>query len=292
MRFLRVALTTAAAVAVMASGAFAKSDDVHIYKGDSLSQAGISVGSWGSGLAAESNEKVLTGSKSIKVITQSLYAGGRLDFAEPVPLFKDGIDPKRYVLFTFFFNETQTIDPTGGAGWMWDVEPYTMPIATKVRFVFVGDNGQAVSVEQPTTELDPDDNWVRVAVPLAKFKSVEGLKEFNLKRLLIFTDAKGILFLGEVKLITDNTPIKVDSLAKQTIAVYDEQYWTANASAGISPLKYSWDFNKGNGIQEESTDKVGRYVYTQSGDYTITLTVSDADGLKTPVTVTTDVSVF
>lgn len=291
MRFLRFILTTAAAVAVIASGAFAKSDDVYIYKGEPVSQSGISLGSWGSGIAAESNEKILTGSKSIKIVSQSLYAGGRIDFAEPVPIFKDGIDPKRYLLFTFFFNEQQTIDPAANTTWAWDVESYKIPVAAKVRFVFIGDNGQSLSVEEPTNEVDPDDNWVRIAVPLAKFKGIEGVTEFNLKRLLVFTDVMGTIFLGEVKLVTDNAPIKVDSLSKQVIAIYDEQFWTARAQAGVSSLKYSWDFDDKNGIQEESTGKIGRYVYTQSGDYTVTLTVSDADGLKTPVTVTTTVSV-
>ena len=77
-------------------------------------------------------------------------------------------------------------------------------------------------------------------------------------------------------------------------------FLVANAEAGISSLKYSWDYDASNGIQTESTEKVGHYVYTRgakdsSGNdvpFVVTLTVSDADGIKAPVTVTANITVI
>jgi hypothetical protein len=284
------------ALAVVASPGVARaasSDrEVFIFKGGSLSQDGITPGSWGSGKAIESAEKVLTGVKAIRITTQGLYAGGRIDFAQPVPLFSDGIDATRYMVFAFFFDAVQTIDPGAGTVYSYDIEPYTIPKASIVRFVFVSDTGKVVSVEEPTNPLDPDDNWSRVAVPLAKFKTLgEDVREFRLKRLLVFTDLPSTLHLGEVKLVTDVAPIKVEPLSSQTVVIYDEVIQVAVATGGVSSLKYSWDFDASNGIQEESTGKVGRFVYTRGGEFTITLTVSDVDNLKAPATATAVVSV-
>jgi len=160
-----------------------------------------------------------------------------------------------------------------------------------VRFVFVSDTGVKVSAEQLTNPLDPDDNWCRVAVPLAKFKLPEGMNEFRLKRLLISTDLQTTLHLGEIRMVTDNSPIKVEPLESKTVVVYDEVLFDPRADGGLSSLKFSWDFNASDGIQEESTERVGRFIYTRGGEFTVTLTVSDADGLKEPVTVKTTVTV-
>lgn len=290
---LAIALGTAGMCADVSAGR-----DVSIFKGDDPSQDGIDLSGWGSGLAVKSKEKLLVGGWAVKITTQSLYAGGRIDFTRPVALFSDGIDSKRYIQFAFFFNETQVVDPAAGANSWGDIEPYTMPKATKLRFVFISDNDTVVCAEQPTGALDPDDNWMRVAVPLAKFKPTNGdaqangePTEFRLKRLLVFSDVPSTMYLGEMKLVTDNTPIKVEPLDSQTLAIIDPVFLVANAQSGVSSLKYSWDFDSNNGIQAEVIGRVGRYVYTRGGDYTVTLTVSDVDGLKTPVTVTTKITV-
>lgn len=264
-------------VAVMAVGAYAQTkDEAYIYRGTPLSQEGITVGSWGSGRAVESKNVILTGSDSIEISTQGFYAGGRLDFTKPVTLYSGTPEGTRYLVFAFYFSDVRTVDPAAGTGYSFDVEPYTVPKVCKIRFVFTSDNDTNISVEEPTGALDTDDQWVRIAVPLAKFKA----GGFNLKRLLIFSDIPSTFNLGEIKLVTDNTPITVDPIGTQTVAVYDHVFLTAEAEGGVSTLKYSWDFDSSNGIQEEQTGKVAHYVFTRGGDFTVTLTVSDVDGLK------------
>lgn len=292
MRSLRVLSIIGIMLCVIAaSAAVAPEKETYIYKGDALSESGITVGSWGSGKAVEVKEKVLTGAYSIKLITQNLYSGGRVDFAEPVTLYTGGIDKTRYIVFTLFFNETQVINPAAGAIDAYDIEPYTAPKANKIRFVFVSDTGIKVSAEQPTNPVDPDDSWVRIAVPLEKFKAAGAGDEFKLKRLLLFSDTPSNIFVGEIKLVNDVVPIKVESLDSQVTAQYYEVLLVANAKAGISSLKYSWDYDSSNGIQSDSTGLVGRYFYTKSGEFTITLTVSDVNGIKAPVQVTSNISV-
>ncbi len=275
---------------LMAHGAPAP--QIAIFKGDDPSNDGILLGGWGSGSAAKTKEQPLEGGWSIKITTQSMYSGAKIEFSQPVALFSNGIDPTRYIEFAFFFKDTQQINPVQGTDYTWaDVEPYNKPKATKMRFVFVSDKGETVEAIEPTKALDPDDNWMRLAVPLAKFKQKEGITSFALKRFMIFTDIPSTFYLGSMKLVTDTAPIKVDPLNTRVIAIMDPQFFVAEATGGVSSLKYSWDFDASNGIQAECTEPVARHYYRVGGDYTVTLTVSDADGLKEPVTVSTTIEV-
>ena len=290
MRSLRVGLLIGIALCILAASAgIAAEGETYIYKGSALNECGITAGGWGSGKAAESKEHMLTGNYSVKLTTQSLYSGGRLDFDQPVPLYTGSIDTAKYVVFGLFFADVRTVDPAAETNYSSDAEPYVMPKAGKMRFVFVSAEGQKISVDEPTNPVDPDDNWVRVAVPLSKLKAAGDT--FSLKRLLIFTDIPSTIYLGDMRIVTDSAPIKVDSLESQSVAVPDLVAFVAHAQAGISSLVYSWDYDSKNGIQADSTGKIGKYVYTKEGEYVVTLTVSDADGVKAPVSVVASVSV-
>jgi len=294
MRYLGLLVILAAAVSLVCPLAVggATNQDVAIFKGDDPTDDGLTLGGWGSGSAVKTKEQPLEGAWSIKMITQGFYSGAKVEFSQPVTLFANGIDPTRYIQFAFFFKDIQQIDPTAGTDYTWaDVEPYTRPKAGKMRFVFVSDKGETIEAIEPTGPLDPDDNWLRIAAPLAKFNQKPGLTEFRMKRFMVFTDIASTFYLGSMKLTTDTTPIKVDPLDPRTIAIMDQQFFVANATGGVSSLSYSWDFDSSNGIQADSTDRVAKYVYRTGGGYTVTLTVSDADGLKAPMTVSTTIEV-
>ena len=294
MRCLRFVLILVLAVGSFGSWAMcqAKDPDVSIYKGDDPTQEGITLGGWGCGTAIKTNEQVLDGAWSIKMTTQSMYSGARIEFTQPVTLYAGGIKNNRYIQFVMFFKETRVVNPAAGYEYaMTDVDPYTLPKANKIRFVFISDAGETVEVIEPTSALDTDDNWMRVAVPLAKFKTKEGVPEFRMKSLLIFTDIPSTAYLSSVKLTSDDAPIKVDPLDARTVAVMDPQFFVATATGGVSSLNYAWDFDASNGVQVDSSDKMAKYVYNKGGEYTVTLTVSDVDGLKEPVTVTAVIEV-
>lgn len=268
--------------------------DVTVFNGEDPSAEGMTLGGWGSGSAVKTQEQRLEGSWGIKLTTQGLYAGGRVDFGQPVTLFSNNNTAGRYLQFTFLFlgSDKTLVNPAASTEYTWtDVEPYWKPKANKMRFMFVSDAGATVEVTEPTGAIDPDDNWMRLAVPVAKMKTKDDVKDFRLKRLLIFTDLPVTFYMGSMKLVTDTEPIKVEPIDPRTVAIMDPQYFVADAKGGVSSLNYAWDFDKTNGIQAESTDRISKTVYTKGGDYTVTLTVSDADGIKAPVTITTLITV-
>ena len=234
MRFLSFLVAMAVVVCGIGACAAVSDREVYIFRGTPLAQSGMSAGSWGSGNAVESSDttKVLTGSRSVKITTQGLYAGARIDFAQPVALFTEGIESTRYIVFASYFDQVQEIAPGAGTLYAYEIEPYKIPKAGMVRFVFESDAGASLAVEEPTNPLDPDDNWCRIAVPLAKFKALGDIKEFRLKRLLICTDLPTTLYLGEIKMVTDNSPIKVEPLSSQTVVIYDEVLFPAIATGG------------------------------------------------------------
>ena len=112
-----------------------------------------------------------------------------------------------------------------------------------------------------------------------------------MKSFLVFTDIPSTIYLGSAKLTTDDSPLKVDPLDPRTVAIMDPQFFVAGATGGVSSLNYAWDFDSSNGLQADSTERMAKYVYSKGGEYTVTLTVSDADGLKEPVTVSTVIEV-
>src|SRR5262249_4979323 len=97
----------------------------------------------------------------------------------------------------------------------------------------------------------------------------------------------------------DETPIRVDELNERTVPVNDKVNFTASADAGVSPLKYEWDFNSSDGTDVDAEGRSVTHQFRKSlkdgqGNtlpYVVTLRVVDPYGLKKPVTRTTKVFV-
>lgn len=51
------------------------------------------------------------------------------------------------------------------------------------------------------------------------------------------------------------------------------------AYGGTPPYSYSWDFDKNNGIQQDSLEQNPRYIYEKEGIYSVTLSVTDDEGM-------------
>ena len=133
-----------------------------------------------------------------------------------------------------------------------------------------------------------EDDWRILAIPLA---SIAGLKASNgqLSEIGIFADTPCTLFLGEIRIVRDETPITIEDMPERTVAVNDEVIFTANASGGVSPLKYEWTYANagefGNGKGPLPVDSEGRTVkhrFRKSGDYDVFLVVRDVNGSKKP----------
>src|SRR5437016_5331508 len=96
-----LACITIAPVASMGQGAQRGKMQVSIYNGDPAASTGMTIGSWGSGEARESEDKVYIGSKSIKITTHGRYQGGRLGFGTPLNLKSVLDDKASYIQFMF-----------------------------------------------------------------------------------------------------------------------------------------------------------------------------------------------
>jgi hypothetical protein len=177
----------------------------------------------------------------------------------------------------------------------------------KMRFLLVMADGTRYEIVRPV-ELPPADDqngYFPFAFPFAALTKKMGDKlptgdGAKLKSIAIFGDRSQQFFIGEINIITDETEINVAPLEEQIFFAQQPALFIGNAEAGASTLKYSWDFNAADGIQE---DAVGRSVYytfpksytpNESGNarkYTVTLTVSDIDGLKKPASTTLEAEV-
>lgn len=162
-----------------------------------------------------------------------------------------------------------------------------------VRVVLVTTDGRQIEVMLPTENARPDNTgWTSLAVPLV---AIPGLKESNgqIKEIRIFGDTPSTLYLGEARVVYDETPIHVDPLAEMVVPANSTVTFTASAHAGASLLKYEWDFDTQGEFQPDAEGRTVKHKYRKGWetDYIVSLRVSDIYGVKKPVTVTTKVHV-
>jgi hypothetical protein len=323
-------LTAGALLAVSATAAVAQSGEFSIYKGDALSQTGISASSWGSGVVLESGEQIYTGAKSLKVTTHGLYQGARLALQNPLNLKTSSTDPSAYLQFVYMIadkNGAGQLGPgLGSGGALSQGGPGGLSLKgggrsgqggsgrdssklgkpkppTSLRLVLATTDNKKIEMllNLDSARLEREE-WKSLSVPVS---AIPGLKDTNgmVKELMIFGDAPAVLYIGEIRVLRDETPIRADDLAEQTVAKNDTVTFTASAEGGPTPLKYEWTIkgvpsNDGSSLSEVTASyivygegKTFKHQFRKSGDYKVTLTVSDMFGLKKSSTSTTTVRV-
>jgi hypothetical protein len=332
-----------AASALLAVSAQAQKADAPIYSGQSVKEHGIKLGGWGSGSALESEENSFAGPNVIKVTTHGPYQGARLTLDKPLDIKAAAADPTAYLQFTYLVKERSEggslgggpeagplggrgrggLGPggvgsggnpgapggRGGAGGYGqgpsggDVKLNKPKAISNLRVVLVTTDNKRLdtrlALENSRIQRDL---WRGLAIPVA---GIKGLKESSgeLKEILVFADNPGVILLGEIRILRDDTPIRVDDLNEQTIAKNDTVTFTAGAEAGPTPLKYDWVIQGVPNAEASARSEVtaaysvtgeGRtfkHQFRKSGDYTVTLTVSDVNGLKKAVTTKTNIHV-
>jgi hypothetical protein len=193
----------------------------------------------------------------------------------------------------------------GGAPGLGGLDPSLDPSAAllitpdtqRLRVVLVFDGGVAVAEDHPLIRFPTSEpSWVRVAIPFTQFKGAPRMARYRLREMRVFGDATDTFFIGQISTITDNEPISVEPLEEQVVSVNDRIEFVGVAEGGIAGLKYSWDFDKSDGIQE---DAIGARVFhtyrratPENRPYTVTLTVSDISGAKSPSSVEATVEVI
>jgi hypothetical protein len=320
-------------VRLLAQGA---SGEMDIYGGGSPQAAGISIQSWGSGEAKESDDYVYSGNRSIRIITQGRYQGARLVLSKPADLKTAMQDPNAYLQFLLVLPDQVSggrlggyqgyeggypgmgrggipgmggrggypgMGGRGGPGGYGDtgtrmVKPRPL---SSLRVVLVTEDNKHIetTLDMDSSHRDRED-WTSLAIPVA---AIPGLKDTDgqVKEIQIFGDSPSVMYLGEVRIIRDETPIRVDMLEERTIAKNDTINFIASADGGTTPLKYEWKI-QGIPKPEEKTEVTKNYVvmaegrtfkhrFRRNGDYLVTLTVSDKYGLKKPATTSVNIHV-
>ncbi|MCL5283159.1 MAG: PKD domain-containing protein [Armatimonadetes bacterium] len=300
--FIKIAGLCAFAVMVMTVGA-ANAQLASIYSGSGRN-GGVEVASWGSGEVAFDQNNVYTGVRSIKVTTQGMFQGARIELAEPIDLSPYIGSTSDYLDFVFRIARqnrnnrgygfgpggfmggppnTMTGPPNFGGYNQNNQNQYQQNVEIKdLRYVLVTTDGKRVEGEIPIKSQRQDDQgWYNLGVPFAVMKTLASGDK--LKEVQVFADAPGSFYLGEIHIINDTTPIHANSLDDQTEPKDSELTFRGSADDGVTPLVYSWNFGEIKG--DKGVDAVGRrvtHIFRKSGDYTVTLTVSDLYGFKKP----------
>lgn len=169
------------------------------------------------------------------------------------------------------------------------------PATSHMRFVLVG-GGATYEASHVPVDTDASENgWYLVQAPLQSFVG-SGAKAatfdgFKLDRLLVFGDVVDDFYIGDIEIVRYAAAVTdVDAGEEQTVAI-NETVSFKGAANGPPGLKYSWDFNSQDGIQEDAAGKEVTYRFRRSGEYTVTLTVTDPNGLLKPATDTTKIEV-
>ena len=293
----------AVAFAAPALFAFAQAGTVTIpiFVGDT---ANLTLGSWGSGKAERNTDDILLGNSSIKVTTQGLYQGARLDFKTPVDLTPAFNNPKTYMRFQFHFTGAgatqQTFDPATGETRAASATPFE-----HMRFLLTMADGSRRELIRPVAVPpgDDPDSWVPVSFPVsALLKSPVGQAPAaaasaapptgdaaRVVQIAVFGDRYQEFQIGEISVITDETEINIAPLDEPVAFINDAIAFTGQAEAGAATLRYSWDFDG-----DKKEDRVGQSVqhtWRKPGTYAVTLTVSDQDNIKKPASVSVSVNV-
>ena len=161
-----------------------------------------------------------------------------------------------------------------------------------LRVILWTTDGKATELFLPLTSAGKAaGRWVRVGIPVF---AIPGFDRTNMvvDRIAVSGDARTIFYLGEVRVVTDSTPIQgfLDR-TEMNLARGDEVLLTASAEGGYSVLEYAWDFDASNGVQDDANGPAVYHRFRIPGEYMVTCTIRDKYGLKTPWTGTIKVTV-
>lgn len=285
--------------------------DFSVYAGQPLATEQITLQAWGSGSGEESTERSAAGQYSIKITTSGYFQGTVLALGRKPDLKPFASNKENLLVFSVFPLEVQASAGTGGSGGGGlgagggglasggggvsagggrasgggGTSSTARPTKQmeNLRVILWTTDGKATELFLPLTSSGKAaGRWVRVGVPIS---AIPRFSQTNMvvDRIALSGDARTIFYLGEIRVVTDSTPIQgfLDR-TEMNLARGDEVLLTASAEGGYSVLEYAWDFDASNGIQD---DAIGPGVYHRfriPGEFVVTCTIRDKFGLKAP----------
>jgi len=156
-----------------------------------------------------------------------------------------------------------------------------------LRLIITTSDGKKSEAFVPvSTATSTSHGWKAVSIPL---QAITGFDRTNkvISEVALAADATTTFYIGDIRVINDTTPIRGDVSAHTiNLALGDSFTFVANGTGGSTPLKYTWDFDDKDGIQVDAEGQAITRRFRKAGTFTITLTVSDKYGLKTPYSTT------
>ncbi len=176
----------------------------------------------------------------------------------------------------------------------------------KTMRIIIGttDGKKSEALVPATTTIAINRGWKQAGVPLQAIKGFDKTNKI-IKNISFSGDVSTAFYLGDIRVINDRTPIRAEPTFRTAlININNTVTFSASGTGGSSVLKYSWDFDDADGIQSDAEGQNVKYRFRTAsndlrnpssmrpnGEFTITLTVSDAYGLKDPYVTTIKVKV-
>jgi hypothetical protein len=285
---------------------------------------GINLTGWGSGTVAESDEVAYEGVNSIRISTRNFFQGGLIQFRNAVNVGDKFSDKAQLLLFTINIPGAGTTLGGGGnapgrggamagggggalaGGSAAGDEGFGSPgrggaagaaagqekPVTRLRVVVTTSDGKrSEGFLDVTTSVKDQRGWFKAGLPL---QGISGLDKTNkqITGIAISADATTTMYVGAVEVTTDTSPIFVEPTIKEyNVGSGQEASFSAIGFAGATPVRFVWDFNAADGIQEEAEGSTVRRRFRAPGTYTVTVTGVDVFGLKKPFSATIRVTV-
>ncbi|HMS55774.1 MAG TPA: PKD domain-containing protein [Fimbriimonadaceae bacterium] len=285
----------------------------------SVKDQNITLRGWGSGTIAETDEVSYEGAFSVRVSTRNLFQGGLMSLGSPVDWAAAFGDDSNMLRLAFRVADgPMTLGGGGGGGaglkggggggrpgspdgdtggqlgggggrnpgsgggaaGGGQMTQTAAPLK-RIRVIMTTTDGMKSEAYIPVANASADSRgWQSVAIPL---KRIDGFAKTNkiIKELGFSGDATTTFYVGDMRVVSDQTPISGEiKTGNLNLALNDEVEFRGSGFGGSSVLKFTWDFDDKDGIQEDAEGVVVKRKFRKAGTYKVTLTVSDMYGLK------------
>lgn len=124
------------------------------------------------------------------------------------------------------------------------------------------------------------EDWVEIVIGLDQFQGAVDVSEGQIEQIAVFGNVEETFWIGDLTLGFEQQPLIADAGPNITTRVDVETEFKAAAQPGGATATYAWDFDDIDGIQGEGYGAETTWTFVTPGYYTVTLTVSDANGRK------------